>query len=102
MPWLVIPLPYTEHNGVRIYSTPNDKGGGFHRYRFSTLMYDEGDERYRFDVRALPLESVRKLEQADWPNEWDEDRAILDIIHEAIDRGLLRESAFPLSGFPHA
>ncbi len=47
------------------------------------------------DVRGLPLESVRPLTEFDWRwADWIEDRVILDLVHEAIDRGVLRRSEF--------
>lgn len=101
MPWVVVPLPYTEHCGVPIYHTRNEAEGGWHRYRFSTSI-DAKDERYHFDVRELPLESVRRLTELDWRwADWIEDRVILDVVHEAIDRGLLRKNDVPRRGRPH-
>lgn len=101
MPWVVVPLPYTEHDGVRIYSTRDEFEGGEHRYRFSTSI-DAADERYHFDVRDLPLASVRRLTELDWRwAGWIEDVVIRDIVHEAIERGLLRENEMPLSRLPH-
>lgn len=99
MPWMIVPFPFTEHKGVRIYWTWGEGGRACHRYRFSTSI-DIEDERFHFDVRDLPLAGARRLARRAAEGAPDE-TAVLTILHEAIDRGLLREHAVPPRGHRH-
>lgn len=95
MPWLTLwvdPSSFTTHRSVTIYHTYNDMEAqrGFHRFRFTTSASD-ADARHYFDVCELPLASTSRLRER-YPGAAAamEHAIIRDIIHEAIDRGLLR------------
>jgi hypothetical protein len=98
MPWLTLwvdPVPFTTHDGVTVYHTYNDMEArrGFHRFRFTTAASD-ADIRFHFDVRELPLASTARLSKLDQGAGLAVEQAIIrDIIHEAIDGGLLREDS---------
>lgn len=100
MPWMTLwvdPVPFTWHRGVTIYHTYNDMEAtrGFHFYRFTTAAKD-ADPRFYFDVRALPLASVARLVALDSKAAAATEQALIrDIIHEAIDYGLLRQNEHP-------
>ena len=69
MPWLtqwVDPAVFTRHRGITIYHTYTDMEAtsGAARFCFTTSEND-GDPRWYFDVRELPLASTARLRALD-------------------------------------
>lgn len=102
MPWLTLwvqPIAFTTHRGVTIYHTYNgmDVSCGIHPYRYTTAKSD-AYERFHFDVRELPVVAAARLDTLDEGACLAVEQAVIrEIIHAAIDYGVLRTEE-PLNG----
>jgi hypothetical protein len=98
MPWVTLwaePISFTRHRGVSVYHTyyGMDARKGFQRFRFTTLPSD-ADERFHFDVRDLPVPGAVRLKGIGSDVTPEEEQALIrEIIHDAIDRGILYGSS---------